>query len=218
MKSKPLISLVMATAMIMLFLAGCSRQQQQQPIRTQPGNVTVGIARFTQPMSTADLLAGTLPEYYPTINEAVPLELDQVFNATLSSSLTRPFVNSNVATACEREVSDKNTGMNSAMRYWVAVGKCMQVDLILVPMLMRWEERQGGQAGVVRPASVVLDFFLIDTRDATLVSRVRYDETQAALTDNLLDLNKFVRRGGRWVTATDLAREGMNRAIKGMGL
>lgn len=217
MKSKPLISLVMATVMITLFLAACSKQQQP-PVRTQPSNVTVGIARFTQPMSTADLLAGTLPEDYPTINPKVLLELDQAFDATLSGALTRPFVHSNVSVACEQGISDKNTGMNSAMRYWVAVGKCMGVDLILVPMLMHWEERDGGQAGVVRPASVILDFFLIDTRDATLVSRIRYDETQAALTDNLLDINKFVRRGGRWVTATDLAREGMNRAIKSMGL
>lgn len=217
MKSKPLISLVMAAVMIALFLAGCSRQQQA-PMKTQPSNVSVGIARFTQPMNTADLLAGTLPEDYPAINPAVLLELDQVFDATLSEALARPFVHSNVSIACEQGLRDANQGINSAMRYWVAVGKCMDVDLILVPMLMRWEERDGGRAGVVRPASVTLDFFLIDTRDSTLVSRTRYDETQAALTDNLLDINKFVRRGGRWVTATDLAREGMNRAIKSMGL
>ncbi|GHV55345.1 hypothetical protein FACS1894206_09640 [Deltaproteobacteria bacterium] len=58
----------------------------------------------------------------------------------------------------------------------------------------------------------------MDIKNATLTSRSHFDETQAALADNLLDAGKFFARGGKWITATELAREGMVKAVKDLGL
>jgi hypothetical protein len=51
-----------------------------------------------------------------------------------------------------------------------------------------------------------------------LVSRFHYDETQKALTDNLLDIGKYMRRKGEWVNADTLAKEGIEAGLKEMGL
>ncbi|SHN61702.1 hypothetical protein [Desulfovibrio litoralis] len=202
--------------MMLALVSACAKRSA--PVKAQPNNLTLGIAGFFQPQSTADLFAGTLPENYQIINPSAVGSLDGVFDRVLSSELKRSFVNSQNSRACEAGINRSDRGLNSALKYWVEVGKCMNVDILLVPMVLRWQEREGGNAGVVRPASVILDFFLIDVRDGTLISRSRYDETQLALSDNLLDIRRFVQRGGKWLTATELSEEGMRRAIKVMGL
>ena len=83
--------------------------------------------------------------------------------------------------------------------------------------------------GVTTPASVNMDIFLLDTRDAAartlpgggelpVVQRSHYAETQEALTSNLLGIGDFFKRKGKWVTAEDLCGEGMDKAILELGL
>ena len=50
------------------------------------------------------------------------------------------------------------------------------------------------------------------------MTRFHFDETQKALTDNLLDLNKFVQRKGEWVEADVLAKEGIEAGLRELGL
>ena len=79
-------------------------------------------------------------------------------------------------------------------------------------------ERDGGEAGVVKPAAIVMDMFLINVQSGTLLGRSHYDEIQAPLAANLLESGKFFSRGGKWVLATELAKEGMQKAVKELGL
>ena len=83
--------------------------------------------------------------------------------------------------------------------------------------------------GVTSPASVNMDIFLLDTRDASaralpgggeipVVQRAHYAETQEALTNNLLGIGEFFKRKGKWVTAETLCSEGMDKAILELGL
>ncbi|MDL2280102.1 hypothetical protein LJC15_05540 [Desulfovibrio sp. OttesenSCG-928-G11] len=94
----------------------------------------------------------------------------------------------------------------------------MGVDLLIVPQIYEYRERDGGSFGVVTPARVVMDIFVLDARNESLISRSRFDETQSDLTSNLLEAGKFFKRKGQWITARDLAREGMVKAVKDLGL
>jgi hypothetical protein len=40
-----------------------------------------------------------------------------------------------------------------------------------------------------------------------------FEETQQPLSENVLDLPAFVKRGAKWVTAGELAREGVHKAV-----
>ena len=90
--------------------------------------------------------------------------------------------------------------------------------MILVPQVTEWRELEGSGMGAETPASVTMDFYLIDVKRQQLVGRYHFEETQQNLTDNLLNINKFVNRGGKWVDALTLASEGMRQAVEELGL
>lgn len=78
-------------------------------------------------------------------------------------------------------------------------------------LIYRFRERMGGNFAIERPASVGFHVHLLKENKVWRV--FVFDETQQALSDNILRLGDFVKRGGKWVTAGELAREGVREAI-----
>ncbi|NLT23149.1 MAG: hypothetical protein GXX82_08890 [Syntrophorhabdus sp.] len=78
-------------------------------------------------------------------------------------------------------------------------------------LVYRFQERKGGNFAVEKPASVAFHMHLMKNR---MVGKIfAYSEEQKALTQNLLTVGKFFRRGARWVTAEELAGEGINAGL-----
>ncbi len=103
-------------------------------------------------------------------------------------------------------------------KYWLGVAlSAHKADLLLVPQVTYWRERVGSTSGVTSPASVALDFYLIDAKNERL-TRTRYEETQESLIENLFTAKKFADRGGQWVTATRLASDGIEEKLMELGL
>jgi hypothetical protein len=75
----------------------------------------------------------------------------------------------------------------------------------------RFQERQGGNFSVVRPASVGFHVHLYE--GSSLVRVFAFDETQKPLSENVLGVFTFFKRGAKWITAGELAREGVHQAI-----
>lgn len=202
-------------ALLAVGLWGCATPRQGPELP----EVAIGVAEFHQPQSIVDMLAGFMPEDAPRIPEKILTELDATFAEVLETETKRKYASMETFRECrDAKASGQATGRAAALRRWVAVGECMGVEFLLVPQAYEWNEREGGQAGVTRPAGVVLDFFLVDVKNSVLTSRSHFNETQVALADNLLTTRQFFSRGGRWITAIELAREGMVRAVKDMGL
>ena len=95
-----------------------------------------------------------------------------------------------------------------------AFGKQLQVDAVLYGKLYKYKERIGNTYSVQRPASVGFDLNLIRTRDGALLWRYNFDKTQQALTDNLFDIGLYRSEGMRWLTADELARYGLQKALE----
>ncbi len=199
-----------------LFLFACATPQQNAPLP----EIKLGVASFMQPQSTADMLAGYMPEDTPKVPAKVLPQLDEVFAGVLQQKTQRPFTGIDAYQGCRdvKAPGQKGSGRVPALYHWAAVGECMKVDFLLVPHIIEFRERDGGEAGVITPAKIIMDIFLVDVRNKALTSRSHFDETQTALTDNLLDTGQFISRGGKWSTALALAREGMEKAVKDMGL
>ena len=200
-----------------LLLSGCaSPKQPPMPV----GSLKLGVANFTQPATSADMLAGYAPEAAPQIDLKVLNEMDGLLASVLASKSKNTFQSRESAQHCARVVRDQGGRSNNqaAIRTWSAIGRCMGVDLLIVPQIYEWRERDGGAIGVVAPAKIVMDIFVLDVRNESLISRSHFDETQSALSSNLLEAGKFFKRGGKWLTAHDLAEEGMEKAVKELGL
>ena len=75
----------------------------------------------------------------------------------------------------------------------------------------RFQERQGGNFSVVRPASVGFHVHLF--QEGKLTKVFVFDETQQPLSDNLFRIFTFLQRGATWITAGELAREGVHKAV-----
>ncbi|HEX3035759.1 MAG TPA: hypothetical protein VHT73_11630 [Thermodesulfobacteriota bacterium] len=89
------------------------------------------------------------------------------------------------------------------------VARNMDTDAVLIGNVFEYREREGGELGVSSPASVAFGAQLLDTRTGQIIWEAYYAETQRPLLWNVFELDKFVKRGGKWVTANQLAREGV---------
>lgn len=206
------LTLVLSLA---LAVAACSTPKQP-PLPV--GNLKIGVSYFTQPKETGDLFAGYMTEDTPVVDQNILGELDLQFAQVLAEHSQNEFTPAQRAFVCAKQLGDQFKAPQAALRRWSALGRCMNVDLLIVPQLLEWRERDGGEYGVTTPAKVVMDIYVLDVNAESLISRSRYDETQSALTSNLLDTGKFLKRGGKWVQARDLAQEGMEKAVKELGL
>jgi hypothetical protein len=100
------------------------------------------------------------------------------------------------------------------LRSAIELGKELGVDFIFVGYLFRFEERIGSRIGSEKPASVGFDVHLLRVRDGKRVWDGKFDETQQALSENLLKIGSFVRRGASWLTAEELSSVGIDEMLK----
>jgi hypothetical protein len=86
----------------------------------------------------------------------------------------------------------------------------LRADSVLMGWVFRYEERVGNAWGARDPASVAFSALLFNGSDGRLLWRGRFDETQRPLSENILRAGTFMKRGGRWLTARELAADGVN--------
>jgi len=179
----------------------------------------LAVASFHQPRQKWELL-GTRERI--SGEEAPDQQLKGLTQKLLQELEERGFVSlrgpGSVARCREIALSEAPASPQSARRYWASVGRCVSAEAILVPQLTHWRQREGGPWGVERSASVALHLVLLDTEEGEVLRFFQFKEEQKSLSENLLDIGSFIRRGGKWVKAEDLAAEGIRRGLRDMGL
>lgn len=227
MRSKSWVSLLFAALAGLVLLSGCVRRTAPSaPVAAGADagtsavaflDKTFAVAPFTIPATDADLLSGYLPANHH-VPELVPARLDAVLEAALANA-THKFVPAKMVAACAQTASRGNeSGRLATRKYWQNVGMCAGADYVLVPLALYWRDRDGSAAGTTKPASVDLSLYLVDVRTGGVVRHYHFEETQKALADNLLEAGKFVSRRGRWLTAQELAYEGLAKGVRELGL
>ena len=212
-------SLRLKVALLLLYASLAGACASGIPPLERPEGSSLAVVGFTNPQNTWELLAGCLPEQCELVEERVLNRLDLALEGALRDA-GKDFVPEPAASQCRERISLELTeGQRMpALRYWLQVGSCIPADYLLVPQLIFYSQRRGGDWGAEEPASVIMDFFLLDVRNRTILRRYRFEETQQPLSENLLEVGKFVSRGGKWVSAEELALEGIEQAIKELGL
>jgi len=108
-------------------------------------------------------------------------------------------------------------GEKKASRNLVATARKMaerfKVKLVVAGVVFEYRSREGSAIGVAKPAAVSFSLHLIDGKTGHILWVDRYRETQEALSEDVTNIGKFLKRKGQWVTARRLAQDGMNSLL-----
>ncbi len=80
----------------------------------------------------------------------------------------------------------------------------------VIGALTRYVEREGSAWGTSVPATVWYQAALVDAATAAVVERQRFEYTQRPLSENLLDLPRFLKGGARWVTREEMLTDALD--------
>lgn len=216
MNTRSSLSTVVLALLCVVVLAGCQRKPAAAPIEA---DVSLGVAGFTQPANDQAALAGYVPNGSTEVKPGTLARLDAYLVQNLTSETKRSFIRPAEARKCMSQLNSSiKSGPHGALDFYIDVGQCLGVEYLVVPQLLYWHELEGGPAGADDPASVMLDIFVLDIAEHGVAARYRFDETQVSLAENVLTFDKFVQRGGKWLTATQLAEWGINDGLRVLGL
>jgi len=183
--------------------------------KTPAEGENVGIVSAMQPQAMVDLLAGYIPEG----REFASLESVQNFNDDVLYLVTKKSENPrSIKVVTPPNSISKKIGDKPALVYWAEVARSANVDLLIVPQILNWHELDGSSVGAVSPASVFIQYYLIDAKSGNMLARSVFKEQQQSLSGNLLNASTFFKRGGKWLTARELANEGTTKMIREFGL
>ena len=119
---------------------------------------------------------------------------------------------SGTAEGVRSRILSEEVGM-SAHRLLVETGKGLRADAVISGTIYRFKQRIGTSLSVDRPASVALGVHLVRVADGRLIWVGQFDETQHSLSEDLFRLATFVKRGGGWLTAEELATFGLHEIM-----
>jgi hypothetical protein len=88
-------------------------------------------------------------------------------------------------------------------------GEKLNCQAALLITLERFRERLGDEYSASEPASLAFEYRLVGTSDGKLLCYGQFDETQQPVSENVLAIGKAIRRGFKWITVAELAREGL---------
>jgi hypothetical protein len=173
--------------------AGCAPSAPPRPRR-------VALAR---PPRVAVLSFAVRAETEPEGPGAIPAGLGVTLARELSNRLGEaglPVIDPDRVFAAMPLPATGDVGPGPATR----VARRLGASLVVLGVVTRYHEREGTAWAVRSPASVAYQATLLRADDGAVLSFDRFDYTQRSLSENLLDLPRFVRGGGRWLTCQEI--------------
>lgn len=204
----PLRPLVLSLA---LALTGCAQRTPAPPARPPlpPGEAPrIAVLPFRVGELTERATFIPPPEGRPTAEDA-GVEVARTLAARLADAGAR-VVDADVV---QGAASLADAGSYDA-RFASRVADKTGANLAVIGALSRWRQRRGTAWAAESPASVAYQVALVRASDGAVVAVDRFDYTQQALSENLLDLGKFVQAGGRWLTREEILEGGFHRTAE----
>lgn len=214
MKRSACLSAILAC--LGLLFSGCAPLTVSEPIPERAG---LAVAGFSVPDTSRELFPESqLPEI-ERIDPDVLDALDETLTAQLEARGREPARGMAFVRQCREIVLQEQIQARlKALKYWTLVGRCIPTDYLLIPHLLDWRERRGDQWAVQQPAKVVFDLYLLDVRSREVAKRFHFEREQESLSENLLTLSSFFKRQGKWISAQELAAEGIALGLTELGL
>ena len=205
---------------LLVLTGGCNRKPASTADvpRSLSHQYKIAVAPFTQPRDISQLIMGQLPQPQALAARDVLIAQDRQLRDVLYTTTKRSYD----FLPRTRPLPDRKRVHTSerpqALPLWVEYARKTSADILFIPQVLTWRDRQGSAAGVTEPAHVRLEFFLLNIKEGNIIGHSVYEVEQQGLTENLLNVGDFFKRQGKWVTAEELAREAMIKAVKDLNL
>jgi hypothetical protein len=95
----------------------------------------------------------------------------------------------------------------------IALGKKVNADGVIYGTVTRYRDRVGYEFAASTSAAVAMTLYFLDEKSGQVVWTAKYAREQKTLSENFLDLPRFIENRGRWVRAYDIASEGVEGAL-----
>lgn len=93
------------------------------------------------------------------------------------------------------------------------VGQALSADAVVMGVVMKFDERVGTKLGADKPASVGFSVAIVSVPDGKILWKAKFEKTQRALSENLLDYKTFFRGGMVWQKASQLSAIGIENIL-----
>lgn len=202
---KRLIAIYCLIPLMSIAFAGCSAKEQAQ----KPAEDLITLNSIVV-MSVDIVPAGTAAR---PAAEQEGLDKGRIVLDSLLAEYLAGKENVRFMSAAERDAMTDSSF--ARCRTSAAITICQQVggEAVMVLTLNRYRERQGNDYSVVHPASIAFDYKLIQAGSGRTLCAGVFDETQQALSENILNFFKVSKRGFKWITADALAREAIEQKL-----
>jgi len=205
---------------LLVLTGGCNRKPASTADvpRSLSHQYKIAVAPFTQPRDISQLIMGQLPQPQALAARDVLIAQDRQLRDVLYTTTKRSY--DFLPRTCPLpDLKRFHTSERpQALPLWVEYARKTSADILFIPQVLTWRDRQGSAAGVTEPAHVRLEFFLLNIKEGNIIGHSVYEVEQQGLTENLLNVGDFFKRQGKWVTAEELAREAMIKAVKDLNL
>ena len=220
MRNRPFSYTLLLVLCMVTVLAACSRSPRSTADVPRPLSAAyhISVVPFTQPLNASQLIVGRIPENQGRIAPDNLPALDAQLRHVLQTSSNRQYTFISRQNIPADYTTFHSSEQPKALPLWVAYGKKLGAQVLLIPQILDWHEREGSKAGVTEAAHVRLEFFLLKVDGGSIMDRSIYEEKQVGLADDLLSMGSFFKRRGAWVTAEELSVDGMRKAVKDLGL
>lgn len=205
---------------LLVLTGGCNRKPASTADvpRSLSHQYKIAVAPFTQPRDISQLIMGQLPQPQALAARDVLIAQDRQLRDVLYTTTKRSYdflPRTHPLPDLKRFHTSERP---QALPLWVEYARKTSADILFIPQVLTWRDRQGSAAGVTEPAHVRLEFFLLNIKEGNIIGHSVYEVEQQGLTENLLNVGDFFKRQGKWVTAEELAREAMIKAVKDLNL
>ncbi|HHD56827.1 MAG TPA: hypothetical protein ENK89_04020 [Desulfobulbaceae bacterium] len=194
--------IVLAVVGVSLVISGCGNKEKSAVIAKNPDIVLscIGVLPVTVKVDNAqsDQAVANGKELQDGV-----LVMDKLLQKQFMAREDIRFISSAQMNGLEE--GDTEDALSTARK---AAG-FLSCNGILQVTLHRYRQRVGGKYTASVPASVAFSYRLIDVNSTTVLCSGRFDETQQSVMANLYTFNSARKRGFTWITAEELAREGM---------
>lgn len=192
-----------ASLTILTLLSGCARTTAQIP------------AEDLLPIKTIIVLPVEIDpdgQDKQTSKEILLLEKGQKLVDTMLAEYFTGREDITLITPGQRNSLDKDMTRNRTAAA-VTIGRAKKADAVLLSTLHRFTEREGSEYSIISPASVAFDYKLILAETGQTLCSGAFNETQQPLLNDMFQFFKKARRGFRWLSAEELARDGIAQKI-----